>query len=151
MTSAAYVLSPIPPAVADELRRTATVVHVADVPDSFPCRQCLRDAAPGEELVLVSHDPFDTDSPYRCASPIYLHREPCGAPDVVGGIPRQQLRRTLAVRAFDAEAMMLDAAIVEGVDLDATARRMLADATIDHLQVHNATRGCWAVRIDRAG
>lgn len=150
MTSTDFVLSPIAPRDADELRRNATIVHIADQEHSFPCRQCLRDAAIGEELVLVSHDPFDADSPYRSASPIYLHRRSCGEPaDAPGVVPDQQRRRVLAVRAFDDSAMMLDAAIIDGAELAATARTMLTIPGVDHLQVHNATRGCWAVRIDR--
>ena len=29
--------------------------------------------------------------------------------------------------------------------------RFFADPATDHVHVHNATRGCWAVRVDRAG
>ena len=32
-------------------------------------------------MLLVSYDPFDLDSPYRSASPIFLHR---AAPRVAG-------------------------------------------------------------------
>ena len=109
-----------------------------------------RDAEPGEELVLVSHDPFDVDSPYRSASPIFLHRHPCGEPMLDAGLPAQLTGRQLGVRAFDGRAMMTDAAIIVGTALDATVRRMLGDPDVDHLQVYNATRGCWAVRVERA-
>ena len=148
--SPGYVLRPISADIADRLRETATLVYVADTKPGYPCRQCLRDAEPGEELVLVSHDPFDTDSPYRCASPIFLHRQPCGGPAAGVGLPHQLTCRQLGVRAFDAAAMMVDAAIIDGTDLDATLRRMLASSEVDHVHVNNATRGCWAVRVDRA-
>lgn len=46
---------------------------VADASPGYPCRACLCDAEVGEELLLVSHDPFAGPSPYRCASPIFLH------------------------------------------------------------------------------
>ena len=42
-----------------------------------PCRRCLRDVEPGDEAVLVSHDPFRVDSPYRGASPVFVHATPC--------------------------------------------------------------------------
>jgi len=145
-----YVLRPIPPAVAEALRRTATVVHTATEKPGYPCRQCLRDANPGEELVLVSYDPFDVDSPYRSASPIFLHRLACGEPPPAAELPTQLTCRQLGVRAFDSRAMIVDAAIIDGTTLDATVRRMLGDPDVDHLHVHNATRGCWAVRVTRA-
>ena len=52
---------------ADRLRRDGGPTYVADEKPGYPCRQCLRDAEIGQELVLVSHDPFDHDSPYRSA------------------------------------------------------------------------------------
>ena len=61
-------------------------------------------------------------------------------------LPTQLTWRRLAVRAFDSDAMMLDAAIIAGIDLEQTARRLLENADADHLQVYNAERGCWAAR-----
>jgi hypothetical protein len=45
--------------------------------------------------------------------------------------------------------MMIDAAIVHGDQLADTLTRMFDDDACDHIHVHNATRGCWAVRVDR--
>ena len=148
-----FRLRPIDPADADRLRAAwaDSPVYVADAKPSFPCRQCLRDAEIGEELLLVSYDPFDVDSPYRSASPIFLHRAPCAPPVDLGVLPVQLTARQLSVRAFDAEASMIDAAIVHGDLLDETLARMLDDAACDHVHVHNASRGCWAVRVDRVG
>jgi Protein of unknown function (DUF1203) len=149
---ATYQLNPIDAAEADRLRRAwaGGPIYVADEQPGFPCRQCLRDAEIGEELVLVSHDPFTIDSPYRCASPIFLHREPCRPPSDLTTLPEQLTSRSLSVRAFDPEALMIDAAIVDGDDLSLTLTRMLDKRACDHIHVHNATRGCWAVRVDRA-
>jgi len=147
-----YRLAPIDPAEADRLRaeNPGAPVCVADADPGYPCRQCLRDAAVGEELILVSHDPFTVDSPYRSASPIFLHREPCQPPTDLRTLPAQLTGRQLSVRAFDADAMMIDAAVVAGTDLADTLDRFLTDDACDHIHVHNATRGCWATRVDRA-
>jgi hypothetical protein len=56
------------PSTADELRTTEGVRFVADAKPGYPCRQCLSDAEIGESLVLVAHDPFTVDSPYRSRS-----------------------------------------------------------------------------------
>jgi len=146
-----FQLVPIDPATADRLRAAHpdAPVFVADAYPGYPCRQCLRDAEVGDELVLVSYDPFTVTSPYRSASPIFLHRYPCSPPADVAVIPEQLAVRQLSVRAFDAAAMMLDAAVVPGIDLAATVRRFFGDDSTDHIHVHNATRGCWAVRVER--
>lgn len=143
-----YVLEPLSPEHAAAIRSTGGRRYVADNKPGFPCRACLRDADIGEELLLVSHDPFDTDSPYRSASPIFIHADACPNP-IALGLPDQLTVRQLAVRAFDHQAMMIDAAVIDGADLDTQIDQMLADPSADHLHVHFAQRGCWAVRVTR--
>lgn len=148
MSRPLFVLAGIDATIADQLRARGGTAVIADEYPGYPCRQCLTDAAIGDELILVSHDPFRTTSPYRSASPIFLHRVRC-SPDVSDELPAQLTRRTLSVRAFDADEMMLDAALIDGPDLHATIDRLLEDSAVDHLHVHNEPRGCWAARVDR--
>ena len=117
---------------------------------STPCRRCLRDAEPGERVHLVSYDPFVTDSPYRSASPVFVHADPCA---VYAGhaIPEQQRRRLLSVRAFDGEAMMRDAEVVDGIGLADALDRLFADSATAFVHVHNAGPGCFSVRVTRVG
>ena len=144
-----YVISGLDPATADELRATGGIGYVTDEHPGFPCRQCLRDAEIGEEMILASHDPFTASSPYRSASPIFLHRWPC-TPDDSTELPEQLTRRRLSVRAFDASAMMLDAALIDGGQLSTAIEQLLGNPAVDHLHVHNEPRGCFAARVDRA-
>ena len=65
-------------------------------------------------------------------------------------IPPQQRDRLLSVRAYDDDGWMRDAEVVKGVDLDALVARFFADPQVAFLHVHNARRGCYACRIDRA-
>ena len=116
---------------------------------SSPERAIDLNADVGEELILVSHDPFATDSAYRSASPIFLHRRPC-TPAVIGReLPNQLTRRQLSVRSFDADEMMIDAVVIDGSALEATIDRFFGNEKSHRLHVHNATRGCWAVAVDR--
>jgi Protein of unknown function (DUF1203) len=149
MSDSTFVLRPISPSDADALRRRGGPLYVADEHPGYPCRQCLRDAAVGDELILVSHDPFGTDSPYRSASPIFLHRTSCQPYAIEPVLPEQLTRRQLSVRSFDSEEMMIDAAVIDGTDLEFTIQRFFADTASNQIHVHNATRGCWAVAVDR--
>jgi hypothetical protein len=149
-TSTTYVLAGIDPTVADELRARGGIGYVADDHPGFPCRQCLRDAEIGDEMILVSHDPFTAWSPYRSASPIFLHRFVCTPHDSANlEVPEQLTRRRLSVRAFDNSEMMLDAALIDGRDLATTIHDLLANRDVDHLYIHNEPRGCFAARVDR--
>ena len=143
-----YELQPLEASKADRLRTLNAHIYVADSKPGYPCRQCLCDAEVGEELVLVSYDPFDIDSPYRSTSPIFIHRVGC-APGELTSLPVQLTTRQLSVRAFDVGAMMTDAAVIDGADLDATLRRMFTDDLVMVVHVHNAVRGCWATNVVR--
>ena len=145
-----FMLRPISPSDADSLRRQGGALCVADEHPGYPCRQCLQDAAVGDELILVSYDPFRTASPYRSVSPIFLHRTSCTPYGNESALPEQLTRRQLSVRSFDRDEMMIDAAVIDGNDLEVTIERFFADPASNRIHVHNATRGCWAVTVDRA-
>ena len=148
MTTTTFVLTGIDPSHADDLRALGGVTYTADEYPGYPCRQCLRDAEVGDELLLVSYDPFTASSPYRCASPIFIHSQSC-TPHDTPGLPTQLTSRKLSVRAFDAKAMMLDAALIDGTDLSTTIDCLLANPSVEVVHLHNEPRGCWAARISR--
>jgi hypothetical protein len=144
-----YVLDPIDPTAANKLRANGGIRYVADSVPGYPCRQCLRDADIGEALILVSHDPFTTDSPYRSASPIFLHEAPCAPPANLHELPDQLTVRQLSVRAFDGNTLIRDAAVIDGIDLDTQLRRFFDDSDTSFVEIHNASRGCWATTVQR--
>jgi hypothetical protein len=127
---------------------SAGVLVVADAPHSFPCRRCLRDAEPGEEMLLVGYDPFEVSSPYTGLGPIYVHGPECAA-HVGDEVPEQQRRRLLSVRGYDAGSLMTGAVVVPGTELDDAAAELFADDRTAFVHVHNAGPGCFAVRLDR--
>jgi hypothetical protein len=45
--------------------------------------------------------------------------------------------------------MMVDAALAQPGEADEVVRRLLANEWVDHIDAHNATRGCFAARVDR--
>lgn len=148
MDTSTYALVPISASDAKELRDVGGPVYVADAVPGYPCRQCLQDAAIGDELILVSHDPFTGPSPYQSASPIFLHRDSCQIP-IADELPLQLTRRQLSVRSFDADEMMIDAAVIDGSGLDETLTRFFEDDLTLRVRVHNAERGCWATDVER--
>ena len=101
-------------------------------------------------MILVSHDPFESDSPYRSASPIFLHAADC-CPADSDTVPDQMTCRQLSIRSFNGEDMMIDAAVIDGEDLDEFIRQFFANAESDKLHVHNAQRGCYAAEVRRVG
>jgi hypothetical protein len=144
---------PLPAPLPDLLALPAAVVRrvVADAPQAYPCRRCLRDAQVGEELVLFPYDPFLGDSPYRQAGPIFVHVAECAPhPDDLRAASPQLRTRQLSLRGFDAAHAQIATAVIDGADVEASARRMLATPGVEYLHVHNAGPGCFTVRVERA-
>ena len=114
-----------------------------------PCRISLTDAQPGDELLLVNYEHHPVDSPYRMRFAIFV-RKGEETYDEVDRVPEQLRLRTLAVRSFDVDAMMVDRELVDGRELEAAIARLFADARAAYLHVHFAAPGCYAARVERA-
>lgn len=127
-----------------------SIRKIVDSPSGYPCRRCLEDGNLGEEMDLVSYDPFPAASPYTGPGPIFVHRKDCPRYQCDGSVPDQQHRRLLSVRAYDVNHLMVGFAVVEGKNLAERAESLFADAKVEYLHVHNAGPGCFAVRIDKA-
>ncbi len=132
------------------LRARGTARMTADSKPGYPCRITLEDAEPGETLLLLNWRHLDADSPYRSDGPIFVRESAAATREVCNAIPDQQRSRLLSVRAYDADGWMHDAEVIEGVGLEALIERFFSDPHIAFLHAHNARRGCYACRIDRA-
>jgi hypothetical protein len=121
---------------------------VADVARGFPCRVSLDDAEPGETLILVNYEHQPAPTPFRASHAIFV-RENVEPVATVDTMPPALRRRLLALRAFDADGMMLAADIVEGARAGVLVARLFEDPKIAYLHAHYAKWGCYAARIDR--
>ena len=122
---------------------------IADDP-RLPCRVSLEHAELGEELLLVNFEHQPANTPYRATHAIYVRRVADQAFAAVDTVPEVLASRLLAVRAFDAQHMMIDAEVCEGAQAAEIFEQFLANPQTNYLQVHNARRGCYAARVERA-
>jgi hypothetical protein len=133
-----------------ELAAQGAVRRTADARNpGYPCRVSLTDSRPGDELILVNYEHHEVESPYRMRFAIYV-RMGEETYDKVDEVPEQLRLRTLAVRAFDADAMMAGWELVEGRDLEAAIERLFANPRAAYLHVHYAAPGCYAARVERS-
>jgi hypothetical protein len=135
---------------AAALEREGVVEMTVDEPNSFPCRITLEDAEPGERVLLLNHQHLQGASPYASNGPIFVRRSALQTRSVLDQVPEQQRRRLLSVRAYDQRDWMVDADVLEGTHLEQAIERLFADQRVAYLHVHNARRGCYACRADRA-
>jgi hypothetical protein len=130
-----------------ELARRGVRRYVADQQPGFPDRIEMRDAAVGEPVLLLNHVCQPADTPYRASHAIFVREGADMAYDRVDEVPDVMRTRLLSLRAYDADGMMLDADVVDGNDVKSVILRFFANA---YIHAHNAKRGCYAGRIDRA-
>ena len=134
----------------EELATLGVVATTADSKPGFPCRVSLRDAEPGERVLLLNHQHQPADTVYRSAHAIFVIEGADEASLPAGEVPDAMQARMLSVRAFSADHMMTDADLVDGKDAATLFERLLADPRVAYLHAHYAKRGCYAARIDRA-
>jgi uncharacterized protein DUF1203 len=119
-----------------------------------PCRDVLRRARPGEELLLASFTPFSKPGPYKEYGPIFVLAGDSNETvrrDVlpVAGGPTDYLREQFVIRAYSAAEEIVDAALVQASDFRSTIDRLFDVRGASFLHVRFPTYGCFALRIDR--
>ncbi|KAI1310738.1 hypothetical protein F5Y03DRAFT_392184 [Xylaria venustula] len=146
-------LRPLPtPLVGEKESHPFAILRTPDIP--VPCRRCLQLSQVGDEMLLLSYDPFLGKSPYQCASPIFVHSKPAcklaAVPSSGGPVPEMLRHQVLSVRAYDAAHMMRGAEVVDGERLSEALGRLLGDAPeTEYFHVHYGAPGCFAVRLDK--
>ena len=134
----------------EELARLGVKRATADAKPGFPDRVELRDAEPGETVLLLNYVHQPADTPYKASHAIFVREGAEQAYEGVDETPECLRVRPISFRAFDASGFMVGADLVDGVDLEAAIERLLADPAAAYIHAHYAKRGCYAARIDRA-
>ena len=133
-----------------ELASHGVLRYLVTEKPGFPCRVSLLDAELGETVLLLNYTHLDTATPYRASHALFVGENATPAALASDEVPESIRGRLLSVRAFDAQGMMLDAEVVEGTVLEPSVQRMFEDEAVAFLHLHNAGRGCYAARVERA-
>jgi hypothetical protein len=133
-----------------ELSAHGAIRTIADRMPGYPDRIELRDAEPGEAVLLVNYTHQPAHTPYRASHAVFVLEHAPAAREFLDELPQALRLRPISLRAFDAAHMMCDADLAEGVALEPAIRRLLGDDRVAYLQAHYAKRGCYAARIERA-
>lgn len=165
-----YTPRPIPPAVLAELRRTDDAGRpclpyaVTDDDDvGSPLRCCLRGAAAGERIALVSYAPLRRwaagagaePGAYDEQGPVFVHAEECGGP---AGEPtaypfdRPGALRTL--RRYDARGRIVGGRLLEipeepAEGFDRGFAEAFADPDVAFVHVRAVEYGCFLFEVRR--
>lgn len=115
----------------------------------FPCRVSLEDAKEGENLILFHHVSLDVATPYRSAYAIYVRETANEAAEYVDRTPPVFEGRPIALRGFDEQGNLRNAALALPGQADARIRELFASQEIAYIHAHNAAHGCFSAAIER--
>jgi len=133
----------------EELAERGVVRMTVDSP-TFPCRVSLTDREIGEKVLLLNHVSHDVANPYRASHAIFVTEGESQAAEYVDEVPPVFEERVLSLRGFDADGMMAEAMLTRPGEADAGIRKLFSNPEIQTIHAHNATRGCFAAKIERA-
>lgn len=116
-----------------------------------PCRHCLHDALPGEELLLGSYLLPRPKGIYWTPSPIFVHAQPCerfARDNEIAPIVRGRL---VSVRAYDRnDQCIYDLGHAgDGDAIDPALMRALEDTRTAFVNIHTAKPGCMLCGVER--
>ena len=124
--------------------------YVVDKKPGFPDRIEMSDAEPGETVLLLNHVCQPAETPYRASHAIFIREGATQTYDAVNQVPESMRIRLLSLRGYSADGMMLDADVVEGSAIEPVIAKIFSNPDVSYIHVHNAKRGCYSARIDRA-
>jgi hypothetical protein len=134
----------------EELAKRSAKRYVANAKSGFPDRIEMRDAEPGERLILVNYVHQPADTPYRASHAVFVLEGAEKTYDAVNEVPEVLRRRLISIRAFDLNHWMVEGDVCDGRELDAAINKLLAKSQVAYLHAHYAKPGCYAARIERA-
>jgi hypothetical protein len=153
MKTSQFRVVPLPTEAANAARHRAGTgaadyrVVVADSPNGYPCRHCLRWAEPGERMILF---PFTSiaEGPYAETGPIFIHAEPCKPYARTQEYPID-FRKGRSIRAYDSDRNIIAAEVVNGTEPEAIIEKFLKKPETAFVHVRSASHGCYTMEIQR--
>jgi hypothetical protein len=117
-----------------------------------PLRCCLRAAAAGESITLISYSPFATRSVWSETGPVFIHAETCDGYDEAAGLPAQLRTGPRVLRPYRHDgAIAYDhiAMVGEGEDIESPLRKILGAPDVAVVHVRAALAQCYTYAVSR--
>jgi hypothetical protein len=118
----------------------------------FPCRHCLADIPEGEDMLLLSWQPFESDHAYAESGPVFICERNCEHPEHSETMPPVIANRThFMIRGYDLQERIVDGSgrMEQTISIAETADVMLQDERIEAVHVRSGTNTCYICRIER--
>jgi hypothetical protein len=115
-----------------------------------PLRCCLRDAEPGERVVLLAYRPAAVAGPYAEVGPVFVHAEACAGYADEDRYPEGFRSRNQLLRAYDARGRQVENVVVDGAAAERGIAGLLARPEVAYLHSRNVLAGCYMFTVHPA-
>lgn len=115
------------------------------------CRRCLRRFNPGEGRLLFKYRPFERESVFAEAGPIYIHENDC-QPDaeILTSYPEEFRELPLLLRAYTREDGQVDSKLIKDGDAEAVIDQFFGNPDVAYIHLRDGESGCYYARIERS-
>ena len=115
-----------------------------------PLRCCLRESAPGEQLLLIAYTPPGGRGAYAERGPVFIHAEPCAGYLTPSRYPPGLSHRLQVVRAYDRDGRIAGGVMVnDGEHAMTVIRELLARPDVSLAHLRNVGYGCYNFAVRR--
>jgi hypothetical protein len=118
----------------------------------FPCRHCLDEARHGSEVLLISYQPLQQDTPFAARGPVFICAEACEGFQRSQEVPETVRTREVNLRAYTPAGRMIyrHSRLTQGAEAQHHIAAMLDDNEISEVHAHTALHGCFLCNFVRA-
>lgn len=131
----------------EELKQRGVIRKKADAKPGYPCRVTLKDAEPGETVLLLNYESHQAATPYRSAYAIYVRETATEKRVFTGELPPVLQNRPIALRIFDKAGMLISADMGVNGDLKTKIDAAFENPNAAYIHAHNAMHGCFVAEI----
>ena len=120
-----------------------------------PCRDVLRRALPGEELILASYCPFSKPGPYKEFGPVFiLACNTTEMPDfnrlpLPAGNSTDYFSEQFVIRAYNQDEAIVNAELCSPTDAEITIEQYFNNPQVVFILMRFPTYGCYSLRLER--
>jgi Protein of unknown function (DUF1203) len=109
-----------------------------------PLRCCLREARPGERLLLIAYSPPGTAGAYAERGPVFVHADRCPGYRAPHQYPAELMGRQQVVRAYDRQGRIAGGVLAgDGQQAQGVIAELLARPEVELVHLRNVGYGCY--------
>ena len=125
--------------------------HKEPAGDGLPCRHCLRVITPQkEQAILFTYNRFTDVENLPQPGPVYIHADHCERHDENAGFPEELRGSPRTLEAYSSGRHLIAQEYITDGAFEPAIAKLFANSSIDYIQVHSTTAGCFTFRIERA-